>query len=99
MRWNRLWLTRWLAEDDNPMFYTGWPSAAREREAIQPPGAVLLDSSLRWNDGGGRITNFRLIILSRRIYVNAIHLLKSLAIPSAHLEADQSFQRRLESSG
>ena len=37
-----------------------------ERGAIQHPGGVLLDSSLRWNDGRGGIMDSRLIIFILR---------------------------------
>ena len=40
MRWNRLWLTRWLAENDNPMFY--WPTfCLRMKEGLFNPPSVI----------------------------------------------------------
>ena len=47
MRWNRLWLTRWLAENDNPMFY--WPTfCLRMKEGLfNPPSAIPAQARLQ----------------------------------------------------
>ena len=48
MRWNRLWLTRWLTENDNPIFY--WLTfCLRTKEGLfNPPSVIPAQAGIQW---------------------------------------------------